>query len=203
MNKRNWLSYQRLTLSSFPTTTVGLFRTRAGLHSHIFPAQQPPDDHTDVTTLKHIFNTQPKGSVHFFAPLGNASWFNSIGVPKDNVTELDWCVLSVPHLSAMNKLTVLSRWGARDVEIKFPAASSGTVSSTIRITATPCQHFTGRFIHDVSNISFLYSFPLSPLYLLRLSNSMLFDLPLISANFCEAADAVKTLAFILFSPRQI
>ncbi|ORY85333.1 beta-lactamase superfamily domain-domain-containing protein [Leucosporidium creatinivorum] len=84
-------------------------------------------DHLDVATLKHIAS-QPEGTVHFFAPLGNASWFTStIGVKKDQVTELDW-------------------WGERDLKVKV-GEGEGT-EAHLRITATPCQHFTGRGLHD-------------------------------------------------------
>ncbi|KAK4700846.1 N-acyl-phosphatidylethanolamine-hydrolyzing phospholipase D, partial [Phenoliferia sp. Uapishka_3] len=46
-------------------------------------------DHTDVTTLKHIYAAQPKGTVHFFAPLGNKKWFEGLGFKSEHVTELD------------------------------------------------------------------------------------------------------------------
>lgn len=80
-------------------------------------------DHLDVTTLKHIAS-QPQGSVHFFAPLGNASWFlSTIGVKKEQVTELDW-------------------WGERDLKVKV-GEGEGT-EAQLRITATPCQHVSRR-----------------------------------------------------------
>ncbi|KAL8286336.1 hypothetical protein RQP46_004824 [Phenoliferia psychrophenolica] len=85
-------------------------------------------DHTDVTTLKHIYGTQAKGTVHFFAPLGNKKWFESIGFASEYVTELDW-------------------WEARGLQVSVPSPT-GPVEAHLRITATPCQHFTGRSIHD-------------------------------------------------------
>ncbi|KAK4054824.1 Protein-lysine N-methyltransferase efm4 [Microbotryomycetes sp. JL201] len=84
-------------------------------------------DHTDVATLKHIYNSQPKGSVHFFSPLGNKSWFKStIGVKDEYVTELDW-------------------WQVRECTVKLGQEG---VESTFRITCTPCQHFSGRGLLD-------------------------------------------------------
>ena len=86
-------------------------------------------DHLDVTTLKHIAK-QPSGTVHFFAPLGNKSWFKSvIGCKENEETELDW-------------------WEQRQLKVNLEGGSE----TQLRITATPCQHFTGRGIHDVRSI---------------------------------------------------
>ncbi|KAM0756263.1 Metallo-hydrolase/oxidoreductase [Meredithblackwellia eburnea MCA 4105] len=86
-------------------------------------------DHTDVTTLKHLYAAQPKGTVHFFAPLGNAKWFKSIGFAPEHVTELDW-------------------WSERDVAVTIPGTGEDKAQADLRVTCTPCQHFTGRSIHD-------------------------------------------------------
>lgn len=97
----------------------------------------------DTATLQHIYKSQPKGSVHFFTPLGNLSWFKSIGIPNTVVSEMDW-------------------WEERDLAVQLPltadkaggeakggaSASAERVTSTVRVTATPCQHFTGRSIFD-------------------------------------------------------
>lgn len=72
-----------------------------------------------MATLKHIAS-QPTGTVHFFAPLGNASWFQStIGVKQEQVTELDW-------------------WQERDLKVRV-GEGEGT-EAALRVTATPCQH---------------------------------------------------------------
>lgn len=56
--------------------------------------------------------------MHFFAPLGNKSWFESvIGCKEGEVTELDW-------------------WEEREVKVKV----EGGVEAELRVVATPCQH---------------------------------------------------------------
>lgn len=87
------------------------------------------DDHLDVATLKHIYKSQPQGSVKFFAPLGNQKWFKSIGFSTDDALEMDW-------------------WDERDLAVTLPVASGEREASTVRITCTPCQHFTGRTPFD-------------------------------------------------------
>ncbi|GAA5831803.1 hypothetical protein JCM11251_003890 [Rhodosporidiobolus azoricus] len=90
-------------------------------------------DHLDITTLKHLYNAQPRGSLHFFAPLGNEKWFKSvIGVKEGEVTELDW-------------------WGERTLSLgqegyKGPEGKEG--EGALRVVCTPCQHFTGRSLTD-------------------------------------------------------
>ncbi|KIM80612.1 hypothetical protein PILCRDRAFT_9427, partial [Piloderma croceum F 1598] len=83
-------------------------------------------DHTDIATLQHIYNTQPKGSVHFMCALGNQKWFESIGFDKQHVTELDW-------------------WDSRDATITL---QTGASKSTLTVTCLPCQHFSGRSLWD-------------------------------------------------------
>lgn len=89
-------------------------------------------DHTDVATLKHIYDAQEKGTVHFFTPLGNLKWFRSLGFSDSYVTEMDW-------------------WDERDIVINVSPRSSSSeqpVPLSLRITCTPCQHFTGRSLTD-------------------------------------------------------
>ena len=112
-----------------------------------FAPPPPPDDHLDVATLKHIHSSQPAGSVQFLAPLGNKKWFASIGIA--DAVELDW-------------------WDQRDLAVALPVASAsagagaepkraeeagaeagaGAERATVRLTCTPCQHFTGRTPFD-------------------------------------------------------
>ena len=93
------------------------------------------DDHLDVATLKHIYKVQPKGSVKFFAPLGNQKWFKSIGIPNDDALEMDW-------------------WDERDLAVTLPVREGDGGGERgvahVRLTCTPCQHFTGRTPFDVS-----------------------------------------------------
>lgn len=74
---------------------------------------------------------------HIFAPLGNANYFRSIGIPKDNVHILDW-------------------WDSNRIEVQIPEKGStdsskengGSEKISFDLTCTPCQHFTGRGIFD-------------------------------------------------------
>ncbi|KAK4058111.1 Protein-lysine N-methyltransferase efm4 [Microbotryomycetes sp. JL221] len=83
-------------------------------------------DHFDHATLNHIAKVQPQGSVHFFAPLGNKPWFrtNTTVADKD-MTEMDW-------------------WEARELSVEL---APGFISK-LKITCTPCQHFSGRGLLD-------------------------------------------------------
>ncbi|GAA5995474.1 hypothetical protein JCM5350_004599 [Sporobolomyces pararoseus] len=96
-------------------------------------------DHLDITTLKHLYKSQPKGSIHFFAPLGNKTWFeNVIGCKEDQVTELDWWETRNLTLSQSTK----------EVEEEPENSVVSSPGGSLKITATPCQHFTGRGIFD-------------------------------------------------------
>ena len=138
-----------MMLSSFRTTTV-YFPMQNDISSRLTPSCA--DDHTDVTTLKHVYSAQTKGTVHFFAPLGNKSWFESLGFASEHVTELDWCGNALTHLpldmNTNSPRQPLYRWESRGLQVTVPSPS-GPVESHLRVSATPCQHFTGRGIHDV------------------------------------------------------
>lgn len=101
------------------------------------------DDHLDITTLKHLYKSQPKGSIHFFAPLGNKEWFiSNIGCKETEVSELDW--------QETRNLTLRSPSMAQgDGEGKF--------EGELRITAEECQHFTG--VHHYLPLSLEFEFP--------------------------------------------
>ncbi|KAG0225793.1 hypothetical protein BGW41_004546 [Actinomortierella wolfii] len=76
-------------------------------------------DHLDLTTVQKLYKEHRP---YFFVPLGNKAWFNSVGIKDDKVIECDW-------------------WDEHDVDIHAGV-------STIKVICTPCQHFTGRSIHD-------------------------------------------------------
>lgn len=78
-------------------------------------------DHLDLNTIKRL--AARSKAPHFFVPMGNASWFHSLGI--EGVTELDW-------------------WDERDVGIK----DESTVPRTGRIGALPCQHIANRWPTD-------------------------------------------------------
>ena len=93
----------------------------------------------DITTLKHLYKSQPKGSIHFFAPLGNKTWFETvIGCEEDQVTELDWWETRNLTLTQSKK----------EVEEEPESSVLSNPGGSLKITATPCQHFTGRGIFD-------------------------------------------------------
>lgn len=78
-------------------------------------------DHLDLPTITHLYNTQKKGTLHFFAPLAVKKWFESCGVAPEHVDEFDW-------------------WDSAT----FKSPALGT--SSLRLTYTPCQHGSGRTI---------------------------------------------------------
>ncbi|KAI1311944.1 hypothetical protein EDD11_003224 [Mortierella claussenii] len=76
-------------------------------------------DHLDLTTIQRL---QKDHAPYFYVPLGNKSWFNSIGIKGDKVRECDW-------------------WDEH--EHSFHDNKSG-----VKVICTPCQHFTGRSMTD-------------------------------------------------------
>ncbi|GAA5879265.1 hypothetical protein JCM3774_006419, partial [Rhodotorula dairenensis] len=87
-------------------------------------------DHLDVATLKHLYAAQPKGSLHFFVPLGNEKWMRSvIGVRENEVSELDW-------------------WDERSLRRGTSETAESAGAPDLRVVCTPCQHFTGRSLMD-------------------------------------------------------
>ncbi|KAF1999624.1 Metallo-hydrolase/oxidoreductase [Amniculicola lignicola CBS 123094] len=101
-------------------------------------------DHLSYPTTERLVKKFP--NVHFFVPLGNRKWFESINVK--NVTELDW-------------------WESRNVKLELRTNSTSTGSSsdenpfqgpgelkaeekgiTASIGALPCQHVSARTPFD-------------------------------------------------------
>ncbi|CAG8940284.1 unnamed protein product [Penicillium salamii] len=92
-------------------------------------------DHLSYPTVSEIAKRHP--NCHFFAPLGNKSWFQSSGI--QNVTELDW-------------------WDERDIAMS-PKENKGSQVEPVgevsadagikaRISCLPCQHITARSPFD-------------------------------------------------------
>lgn len=94
----------------------------ARLYCQLIPCSL--DTHTIQTLLKRA--TIPP---HFFAPLGNAPYFKSLGVPESHTHDMDW-------------------WDSKRLEITKEAGSEAKQVLTVDITCTPCQHFTGRSLWD-------------------------------------------------------
>ncbi|TDL18742.1 Metallo-hydrolase/oxidoreductase [Rickenella mellea] len=95
-------------------------------------------DHLDTTTIVNL--SKRERPPHIFAPLGNAEYFRSIGIPGARVHTLDW-------------------WESRRVEVNLKAAAgtqnennktSDGASAILKfdVTCTPAQHFTGRGVLD-------------------------------------------------------
>lgn len=77
-------------------------------------------DHADEATLKAIY-AKRSSHVHFLVGLHNARWLTSFGIDRSHITELDW-------------------WDGVEVGVE-------NVGS-VRITCTPTQHFSSRWIND-------------------------------------------------------
>ncbi len=79
-------------------------------------------DHLDLNTIKAFLDTPGKPVPHVMCTTGNKSWFLSLGMSEEQVTELDW-------------------WEERIVT----RASDG---ERVRFTCVPAQHFSGRSASD-------------------------------------------------------
>lgn len=67
---------------------------------------------------------------HFFAPLGNGSFFQSFSIPDEHIHIMDW-------------------WDTKRVEVSVPSTSDKVAHKvTVDISCTPAQHFTGRSLWD-------------------------------------------------------
>ncbi|EJU02331.1 Metallo-hydrolase/oxidoreductase [Dacryopinax primogenitus] len=94
-------------------------------------------DHMDTHTLQTL-RQQKGGPPHIFAPLANDAYFQSLAVPGEDWTCMDW-------------------WEQRECTVLLPSqAEEGEgaggvvkgVEERFRLTCTPCQHFTGRSLSD-------------------------------------------------------
>ncbi|KAF9466653.1 N-acyl-phosphatidylethanolamine-hydrolyzing phospholipase D [Collybia nuda] len=85
-------------------------------------------DHLDTHTIRTL--SQRTRIPHFFAPLGNGYFFQSMGIPSSHIHIMDW-------------------WDTKRVELS--ASSEKHVPKhavAVDITCTPAQHFTGRSLLD-------------------------------------------------------
>lgn len=95
-------------------------------------------DHLDTATIKHLYGAQKKGSLHFFAPLGNKKWFKSVGVDGAHCSDMDWWDSAELRLSNSS------------VPTRKEDAVEGEVGrdTVLRLTCTPSQHFANRGLFD-------------------------------------------------------
>ncbi|TEB23165.1 Metallo-hydrolase/oxidoreductase [Coprinellus micaceus] len=95
-------------------------------------------DHMDTPTLQTLYKRSPDRPPAIFAPLGNAPYLRSIGVPEPSIHVMDWW--------DSKRLTInLSSTSSKSTEA---AGSSTSITLSVDITCTPCQHFTGRSLTD-------------------------------------------------------
>lgn len=68
---------------------------------------------------------------HFFAPLGNGYFFESMGIPDGHIHIMDW-------------------WDAKRIEVTVSSNEKDVPKPTVAVdvTCTPAQHFTGRSMTD-------------------------------------------------------
>ncbi|KAG6829661.1 hypothetical protein H0H92_003904 [Tricholoma furcatifolium] len=95
-------------------------------HNHYdqYASKNPLDTHTIS-----ILSKRPR-IPHFFAPLGNRSFFKAFDIPDDHVHIMDW-------------------WDVKRLKASFPTERNEPAQDvTVDITCTPAQHFTGRSLFD-------------------------------------------------------
>ncbi|KAJ3533576.1 hypothetical protein NMY22_g7279 [Coprinellus aureogranulatus] len=79
-------------------------------------------DHMDTATLQTLYKRAKERPPMIFAPLGNAPYLRSIGVPEPSIHVMDCS--------------------------KAAETEAVTGSLSVDVTCTPCQHFTGRSLTD-------------------------------------------------------
>ncbi|KAJ5749221.1 uncharacterized protein N7511_010917 [Penicillium nucicola] len=88
-------------------------------------------DHLSHPTVSKIAKQHP--NCHFFAPLGNKSWFHDSNIY--NVTELDWWD---------ERDIALSPAEGKGAEVELIGNASTGADIKARISCMPCQHITAR-----------------------------------------------------------
>ncbi|KAN0120837.1 Metallo-hydrolase/oxidoreductase [Russula decolorans] len=110
----SWLSIRRRLPPPCTLEELPEFQFVVYSHNHY--------DHLDLPTLQRIHELRGE-RVHFIVPLGNKAWFEEMGIPASQVTELDW----------WDEVTLMTQPGS-DQELKF--------------VCTPAQHRSGRSFTD-------------------------------------------------------
>ncbi|KAG4440612.1 hypothetical protein IFR05_003929 [Cadophora sp. M221] len=83
-------------------------------------------DHLDLSTIQAICKKFPKAK--YFVPLGNKSWFSTLGIPSESIVELDW-------------------WDKREYSVQdfeYSTPESTSKETILRFTCVPSQHNSGR-----------------------------------------------------------
>ncbi|KAH7356266.1 beta-lactamase superfamily domain-containing protein [Pyrenochaeta sp. MPI-SDFR-AT-0127] len=95
-------------------------------------------DHLSYPTIQRIQKKFP--DAHFFAPLGNKAWFESCGIGKEQVTELDWWDTRDVKLEAVQQ----KNGKADAISVSSTAENKPTKGVSATIGALPCQHVSAR-----------------------------------------------------------
>jgi N-acyl-phosphatidylethanolamine-hydrolysing phospholipase D len=104
-------------------------------------------DHLSYPTILRIAKKFPEA--HFFAPLGNKTWFEKCGIT--NVTELDWWESRDVKLEA-NQTDGPRQGNETGKSVSVTSARTAGADKASSITATigalPCQHISARTPFD-------------------------------------------------------
>ena len=126
-----WLGPKRYTEQPCEVEDIPYIDAVAISHNHY--------DHMDHPTITRIIKSHPK--VHFFVPLGNKKWFQSLAISPDQVTELDWWEQRELRLEPnKDHAEVAPKDGA--------AAARPRDAITATIGPVPCQHMSARSLFD-------------------------------------------------------
>lgn len=106
-------------------------------------------DHLSYPTILRLRDKFP--NAHFFAPLGNKTWFEKSGVPSTHVTELDWWETRDIKLQAAQPDGATKEADAVSVtssEHESPSKAGSSSGIIATIGALPCQHVSARTPFD-------------------------------------------------------
>jgi N-acyl-phosphatidylethanolamine-hydrolysing phospholipase D len=98
-------------------------------------------DHLSYPTIQRLRKAYPEA--HFFAPLGNKTWFEKSGVDGDKVTELDWWESRNLKLEEGQQ-----KHGGGSVSVSANEEKDKSGAITATIGALPCQHVSARTPFD-------------------------------------------------------
>jgi hypothetical protein len=102
-------------------------------------------DHLSYPTVLRIAKKFPEA--HFFAPLGNKTWFEKCGIT--NVTELDWWDSRSVKLEGTKPKSQPERnESGKAVSVSSSTSAGKDQGITATIGALPCQHISARTPFD-------------------------------------------------------
>ncbi|KAF4552278.1 Beta-lactamase-like protein 3 [Elsinoe fawcettii] len=129
----SWLGPKRYTPMPCQISDIPFIDAVVISHNHY--------DHLSHPTILEIQRLHP--NAHFFAPLGNKSWFDNCGVKKS--TELDWW-------QSIQLTLASAKEHRKESAASSVVETSDSVSSDIEATiqCLPCQHTSARSGFDKS-----------------------------------------------------